>query len=67
MEINKILSADILDIIFEGRNKDYGAYALRREYNHRLLLAVAAAFSVILLFIVLNALHKKNPKNIYIE
>ena len=26
MEINKILTADILDIIFDGRNKDYGAY-----------------------------------------
>ena len=35
MEINKILSADILDIIFDGRNKDYGAYDLRKTYNKR--------------------------------
>ena len=30
MDSNKILSADILDIIFEGRNKEYGAYDLRK-------------------------------------
>ena len=36
MEINKILTADILDIIFDGRNKDYGAYDLRKTYNKRI-------------------------------
>jgi protein TonB len=40
MEINKILSADILDIIFEGRNKSYGAYDLRKTYNNRLRTAM---------------------------
>ncbi len=33
MEANKILQADILDIVFEGRNKEYGAYELRRTYK----------------------------------
>ena len=60
MEANKILSADLLDIIFERRNKDYGAYAIRRDYNHRLLMAIGAAMSVILLFIFINAFGKKN-------
>ena len=36
MEANKILSADILDLVFEGRNKDYGAYDLRKTYNKRI-------------------------------
>ena len=36
MDINKILSADILDIIFDGRNKEYGAYELRKTYNTRM-------------------------------
>ena len=36
MEINKILTADILDIIFDGRNKEYGAYELRKTYNKRI-------------------------------
>jgi periplasmic protein TonB len=42
MDINKILSADVLDIIFEGRNKEYGAYDLRKTYNKRLKIALTA-------------------------
>ena len=42
MEVNKILSADVLDIIFEGRNKEYGAYELRKTYNKRLTIALVA-------------------------
>jgi protein TonB len=34
------MSADVLDIIFEGRNKDYGAYDLRKTYNRRLTTAL---------------------------
>ncbi|MEO6254732.1 MAG: energy transducer TonB [Ferruginibacter sp.] len=51
MNKNFILKADILDIIFEKRNKDYGAYDLRKFYPNRLKLAlglmliVAATFS----------------------
>jgi protein TonB len=52
MEINKILSADILDIIFEGRNKEYGAYDLRKTYNKRITYALIATLSVCLLFFV---------------
>jgi len=52
MEVNKIMSADILDIIFEGRNKDYGAYELRKTYNRRMVAAlVATAVLIALLFI----------------
>ena len=40
MDTNRILSADVLDIIFEGRNKDYGAYELRKTYNKRLAMAL---------------------------
>ena len=52
MDVNKILSADILDIIFEGRNKQYGAYELRKTYNNRLrnaLLATAALCLILFL------------------
>ena len=48
MEVNKILSADVLDIIFDGRNKDYGAYDLRKTYNRRLRIALIVMFSVAL-------------------
>jgi periplasmic protein TonB len=40
MEANKILSADVLDILFEDRNKQYGAYELRKTYNKRIFLAL---------------------------
>ena len=50
MDINKIMSADILDLIFEGRNKEYGAYELRKSYNRRLAWAlIGTAIACILL------------------
>lgn len=41
MEANKILTTDFLDLLFEGRNKSYGAYELRKTYPKRLWLALA--------------------------
>lgn len=52
METNKILNADILDIIFDGRNKAYGAYELRKTYNKRILIALIAMISASLLIIL---------------
>jgi periplasmic protein TonB len=51
MEITKIPQADILDIIFDGRNKEYGAYDLRKSYNRRLTKSLALTGSVCLLLI----------------
>ncbi|HCL06233.1 MAG TPA: energy transducer TonB [Chitinophagaceae bacterium] len=51
MDVNKILTADILDIIFEGRNKEYGAYQLRRTYNKRITYAIIGTVAVCLLFL----------------
>ena len=36
MDINKILKSDYLDILFEGRNKNYGGYELRKKYPKRM-------------------------------
>lgn len=49
MDINKILSADILDIIFDGKNKQYGAYDLRKSYNRRLTKALLITASIAML------------------
>ena len=49
MEANKILSADVIDIIFEGKNKDYGAYDLRKTYNRRITRALIITASVAVL------------------
>jgi len=51
METQQIQHADILDILFDGRNKDYGAYQLRKTYNRRLTKALTATASVCLLLI----------------
>jgi protein TonB len=52
MEVNKILSADVLDIIFEGRNKEYGAYQLRKTYNKRLVTSLLIVGGLCLLLFV---------------
>lgn len=52
MEANKILNADLLDIIFEGKNKTYGAYTLRKTYNQRLKKALIVTFVALTLLIV---------------
>ena len=66
MEINKILSADVLDIIFEGRNKEYGAYQLRKTYNKRLMIALIVTASIILLsfggYVLSNFLNSEDEK-----
>lgn len=62
METNNILQADVLDIIFDGRNKDYGAYQLRKNYNRRLARAMAVMFGVCLLAVVGSVLASSEKK-----
>ncbi len=52
MEANKILSADVLDLVFEGRNKDYGAYDLRKTYNRRITRALIITASIAALALI---------------
>ena len=52
MEISTILTADILDILFEGRNKEYGAYDLRRTYNRRLTVSITVMLSVVCMLFI---------------
>jgi protein TonB len=61
MEASKILEADILDIVFEGRNKDYGAYNLRKTYSKRLIAAFLLMLGVCAL-LALAALLANNKK-----
>jgi protein TonB len=51
MESKKILSADLLDILFENRNKEYGAYHLRKTYSNRIRksLFITGSFLVLAL------------------
>ena len=51
METNKILHADILDIVFDGKNKEYGAYQLRKSYKTTLTRALVITGSVLVLIV----------------
>jgi protein TonB len=63
MTNKEILQADMLDILFEHRNKLYGAYALRKTYTHRLGLALGVALSISLLFALMSFIKKNNGGN----
>jgi protein TonB len=65
MDINKILRSDYLDILFEGRNKTYGGYELRRNYPKRVRNAaiILMALSALLVAVqVLAGLKHKSEK-----
>lgn len=40
MEATQLLQSNLLDILFEGKNKSYGAYELRVHYKRRLLISI---------------------------
>jgi protein TonB len=49
MEPLAILRADPLDLLFENRNKSYGAYPLRKYYPQRLLISMGVIMSLVVL------------------
>jgi periplasmic protein TonB len=59
MDINQIQKASFLDILFEGRNKDYGAYELRSKYGKRLMQALIITAAMGLLFLLASFLSDK--------
>jgi periplasmic protein TonB len=64
MTNNEIMKASLLDILFEKRNKDYGAYALRRTYNHRLIISIVVSLGLVSCLLFLNSFHKKSEHSI---
>jgi len=58
-----ILKSDVLDIVFENRNKSYGAYNLRKFYNNRLMKSLGAMLAVVIVLSAFTFLPKKkvNP------
>ena len=63
MTNNEILKADLLDIIFEHRNKSYGAYVLRRYYNNRLAKAMGIALSFVFIFFLVSFIKGSGKTN----
>lgn len=63
MNTKQILEADYLDLLFEGRNKNYGSYALRKQYNSHALAGAAMAFGAFSLFFLSVMFFKRNDQN----
>lgn len=64
MQTNKILSAPLIDLIFDGRNKEYGAYDLRITYEQRIKKALLVTFSIAVLAIGGTALAGTSKKQV---
>ena len=66
MDTNKILSADLLDLIFDDRNKDYGAYDLRKTYHTRVTksLVFTGVFITLIFTGVVLANKMESKKNL---
>jgi protein TonB len=67
MNANSILHSDVLDILFENRNKQYGAYTLRKEYNKRLMTAIGGMFSLVAIVVVCLSFKVKEKNKPVIE
>lgn len=68
MEANQFLKADLLDILFEGRNKEYGAYDLRKTYNRRITIALVSTIVIIAILFIGSVIAKNfTPKDDAIE
>ncbi|MGE5520876.1 MAG: energy transducer TonB [Candidatus Dadabacteria bacterium] len=58
MEATAILNSNYLDILFDGRNKEYGGYQLRLRYNKRVLLSLLYTTAITLGVISFSKLSK---------
>lgn len=58
METAKLSKASLEDIVFEGRNRAYGAYLLRKLYNKHITVATIIAISICILFLSIPLIAK---------
>ncbi|MBY0477055.1 MAG: TonB family protein [Chitinophagaceae bacterium] len=50
MTSNQFLTASFLDILFENRNKEYGAYSIRKAYPKHLMKAIGLMLLLVIAF-----------------
>ena len=62
MEPDKIMHSNLLDILFDGKNKEYGAYELRKNYNHRITIAIISIAFICVLFFLTQLLANDRGK-----
>jgi periplasmic protein TonB len=59
MNGEQIMKSDVIDIIFENKNKAYGAYHLRKFYDRRLYRALGIMLAIVVVFSAFTFLPKK--------
>jgi periplasmic protein TonB len=64
MNTEMILKSDVLDILFENRNKLYGAYTLRKSYPGRIKASILIMLGVVIAFLLFASLSKTNKETI---
>lgn len=52
MGITNLLRSELTDLVFESRNRQYGAYVLRKQYSKRLFFACITGISIVILLTV---------------
>lgn len=62
MQAKQIIQADFLDLLFDGRNKNYGAYILRKNYPQRFWRALVV--SILISFWGMWLLQQAGTKNV---
>lgn len=67
--LEPVIQQDFLDILFQDKNKLYGAYELRKKYSKRLFIALIAVcgvlaltFSTVLFYEKMMSVFRKNRK-----
>lgn len=55
---------DIDDLLFKSRNKEYGAYQLRKKYNSVVITGILIASLIISLSVILPFIFKKGKDNV---
>lgn len=64
MKTEFILKSDVLDILFEHRNKAYGAYNLRKFYDSRLMKSIGAMLLIVVVLSAFTFLPEKKIKKV---
>jgi periplasmic protein TonB len=62
MNSEDISKSDVLDILFENRNKQYGAYDLRKFYHLRLYKALGAMLALVAVFAAFSFMAPRKTK-----
>jgi protein TonB len=62
METKALVLQNWDDLVFENRNKEYGAYALRRFYYRRMLMGVGISLLIVAFLINLPTLFKEGER-----